>query len=84
MKKNPFSTTLYIGSEYFCDREQETKTLLSNITGGLSTTVTAIRRMGKTGLIHHVFTRLPKNYSANRKLFFFSIAIFLPRLNGIY
>jgi len=62
MKKNPFPTTLYIGSEYFCDREQETKTLLSNITSGLSTTVTAIRRMGKTGLIHHVFTRLPKNY----------------------
>lgn len=62
MRKNPFPTTLYIGPEYFCDREQETKTLLSNIAGGLSTTVTAIRRMGKTGLIHHVFTRLPKSY----------------------
>lgn len=62
MRNNPFPTTLYIGSEYFCDREQETETLLANITGGLSTTVTAIRRMGKTGLIQHVFTKLPKNY----------------------
>lgn len=62
MKNNPFPTTMYIGSEYFCNRGQETETLLSNITNGLSTTVIAIRRMGKTGLIRHVFTKLPKNY----------------------
>ncbi len=62
MKTNPFPTTAYIGPEYFCDRKQEAETLKSNITNGLSTTVTAIRRMGKTGLIHHVFASLPKGY----------------------
>lgn len=62
MRTNPFPTTAYIGPEYFCDRKEESDVLKSNILNGLSTTVIAIRRMGKTGLIHHVFASLPKSY----------------------
>ncbi len=62
MRTNPFPTTAYIGPEYFCDRKEESEVLKSNILNGLSTTVIAIRRMGKTGLIHHVFASLPKSH----------------------
>jgi AAA+ ATPase superfamily predicted ATPase len=60
---NPFITTGYQGSEYFCDREQETNTLRSNLVNGQSTTLVAIRRIGKTGLIRHVLTQLPVNHT---------------------
>jgi len=55
----PFPTTGYFGPAYFCDRETETKTLLENIRGGLSTILTAQRRIGKTALIMHVLGKLP-------------------------
>jgi len=54
----PFPTTGYYGPDYFCDREKETKTLIDNINGGLSTTMVAIRRIGKTGLIKHLQYKL--------------------------
>lgn len=60
---NPFITTGYQGSEYFCDREDETNALRSNLVNGQSTILVAIRRIGKTGLIRHVLARLPKNYT---------------------
>lgn len=60
---NPFITTGYQGSEYFCDREQETNTLINNLINGRSTTLVAIRRMGKTGLIRHVLAQLPEGYT---------------------
>ncbi|WP_206081828.1 AAA family ATPase [Maribellus sediminis] len=50
----PFPTTGYYGPLYFCDRKEETDTLISNINGGQSTTLVAIRRIGKTGLIKHL------------------------------
>jgi len=56
---NPFITTGYHGRDYFCDREDETQTLLDNISNGRSTTLTSIRRIGKTGLIRHVLANLP-------------------------
>ena len=59
---NPFITTGYQGREYFCDREEETKKLTSNLVNGQSTTLAAIRRIGKTGLIRHVLSQLPKNH----------------------
>lgn len=61
MKKpsTPFPLTGYFGPSYFCDREEETKVLLSNIAGGQSTVLTAQRRIGKTSLIMHVFAKLP-------------------------
>ena len=54
----PFPTTGYFGPSYFCDGEEETQTLISNINGGLSTTLVAIRRIGKTGLIKHLQHKL--------------------------
>jgi AAA+ ATPase superfamily predicted ATPase len=51
---NPFPTTGYYGPAFFCDREKETATLLRNLKGRQSTTLAAIRRMGKTALIKHV------------------------------
>jgi len=60
MKKphTPFPTTGYAGPEYFCDREAELSSLVHNIDGGNSTTVIALRRMGKTALIRHLFHHL--------------------------
>lgn len=54
----PFPVTGYFGPSYFCDREKETETLIANIKGGLSTTMVAIRRVGKTGLIKHLQFKL--------------------------
>ena len=60
--ENPFPVTTYLGAEYFCDRETETARLISHIKNGNSTTLIAIRRKGKTGLIHQVFAQLPKGW----------------------
>ncbi len=57
--ENPFPVTTYRGPDYFCDREAETSRLISAIKNGNSTTLIALRRIGKTGLIHHVFAQLP-------------------------
>ena len=54
----PFPVTGYFGPNYFCDREKETESLISNVKGGLSTTLVAIRRIGKTGLIKHLQFKL--------------------------
>lgn len=45
MKKplTPFPTTGYFGAQYFCDREEETRRIISNIKGGQSTILTAPR-----------------------------------------
>lgn len=58
----PFPSVGYYGPTYFCDREIETKTLISNIKGGQSTTLVAIRRIGKTGLIRHLQYLLKEEY----------------------
>ncbi len=62
MKKppTPFPTTGYFAAKYFCNREEETERMLSNIKGGQPTILTAPRRIGKTALIQHVFDKLPK------------------------
>lgn len=53
---NPFLITSdYIAEEYFCDREKETKVLIDNILNGRNTVLISPRRMGKSGLIAHVF-----------------------------
>ena len=56
--QNPFPVISYQGPENFCDREEETVRLLEAIRNGRNTTLTALRRMGKTGLIQHVFEKL--------------------------
>jgi uncharacterized protein len=55
---NPFITSGYYGPKYFCDRKNETATLLSHIKNGNNTTLFAIRRLGKTGLLQHSFAQL--------------------------
>ena len=55
---NPFVTYGYKGPEYFCDREQETKAIITALHNERNITLVAPRRMGKTGLIHHVFIQI--------------------------
>ena len=55
---NPFLISGYYSPEFFCDREQETRIILDALHNGRNVTLTAPRRMGKTGLIRHVFYRL--------------------------
>ena len=60
--KNPFLTRGYAGPDYFCDREQETDKLLAAFENDRDVTLIAPRRFGKTGLIHHAFSRLPEEF----------------------
>ena len=55
---NPFVTYGYKGPECFCDREQETKAIITALHNERNITLVAPRRMGKTGLIHHVFNQI--------------------------
>ncbi|MEO0312442.1 MAG: hypothetical protein RIQ89_2099 [Bacteroidota bacterium] len=67
MKKshlNPFLVSGYIGEHFFCDRKAETKQLIDNINGNINSNLFAIRRIGKTGLIKHVFSKLEKQKKA--------------------
>lgn len=57
---NPFILTGYVSPEYFCDRESETKKLISALRNGRNITLISPRRMGKTGLIRHAFFYLSK------------------------
>ena len=61
--ENPFPVSGYSGSALFCDRAEETKKLQKNIVNGINTTLFSIRRMGKTGLIYHLFNLLGKKKS---------------------
>ncbi len=60
--ENPFATTHYLGPDYFCDRQVETKKIIQGLKNGNSLTLISIRRIGKTGLIHHVLHKLPKSF----------------------
>ncbi len=52
---NPFLLTGYVSPDYFCDREAETAALIAALNNGRNITLISPRRMGKTGLIRHVF-----------------------------
>ena len=52
---NPFLIVGYHSPEFFCDREEETSTILDALHNGRNVTLIAPRRMGKTGLIRHAF-----------------------------
>ena len=52
---NPFVIQSYVSDHYFCDREDETALLLSHIRNNKNVALISPRRLGKTGLIHHVF-----------------------------
>jgi len=57
---NPFLINGYQNPELFCDRENETKTLLNNILNQSNTAFFAQRRLGKTALIQHSFHLLKR------------------------
>lgn len=52
---NPFIISGYEGPHYFCDRQEETKQLVQEIENGNNIALIATRRMGKSGLIQHLF-----------------------------
>ena len=58
--QNPFVISGYRGAHLFCDREKETEILRRNALNGANTTLISIRRLGKTGLIHHLFSSFEK------------------------
>jgi AAA+ ATPase superfamily predicted ATPase len=51
---NPFVTGGYVSPDYFCDRTNETKRILTAISSRRNLTLISLRRMGKTGLLNHV------------------------------
>jgi hypothetical protein len=58
MQINPFLTTGYISEEYFCDRISESQNLIRLLQNRNNVTLISQRRIGKTGLIQHVFEKL--------------------------
>ena len=52
---NPFTITHYTGPAYFCDREDETDSLLKSIQHHRHTAFFSLRRLGKTSLVRHCF-----------------------------
>ena len=70
---NPFVIYGYKGAEYFCDREKETQTVISGLENERNITLLAPRRIGKTGLIHHVFERITQE---QKDVFCFYVDVF--------
>jgi uncharacterized protein len=69
MKSNPFLISGYISPDYFCDREDETEMVIEAIRNGRHLTIFSPRRLGKTGLIKHVF------YIGRQKKYFTSVYV---------
>lgn len=55
---NPFVVYGYKGAKYFCDRRLETEKIVKGLSNERNITLIAPRRIGKTGLIHHVFAHI--------------------------
>lgn len=64
MISNPFIVGTYVSEKYFCDRDEESKTLIDHLRNKRNVVLFSERRMGKTGLIQHVFhkTELIEQY----------------------
>ena len=58
--KNPFLIAGYHSPEFFCDRKQETETIISAVNNDRNVTLVAPRRMGKSGLVRNVFHELER------------------------
>lgn len=57
---NPFVIYGYKGVEYFCDRKKETDLIMKALQNERNIVLISPRRIGKTGLIHHVFENISK------------------------
>lgn len=55
MDNNPFVVYGYVSDDLFCDREQETEELYRSLRNGRNVSLIAPRRIGKAGLIDHLF-----------------------------
>jgi len=55
---NPFPVSGYRGPDYFCDREEETAQLIQYVKNQQNVSLFSYRRLGKTGLVQHVFHKL--------------------------
>ena len=61
--RNPFVIGKYVDKTYFCDRERESQQLVHHIVNGRNVALMSERRLGKTGLVEHVFANgLPESY----------------------
>lgn len=58
MIENPFILEPYLSKELFCDREEETESIIRDLTNGRNVTLISPRRLGKTGLILRVFDEI--------------------------
>lgn len=56
-QENPFIISGYSSPKYFCDRVTETGFLTNQLVNGNNVALIAQRRLGKSGLIHHVFNQ---------------------------
>ena len=54
---NPFITTGKIPEELFCDRKEESETVIRKLTSGANIVLMSPRRIGKTQLIYHCFDK---------------------------
>ncbi len=68
---NPFLIQGYISPVYFCDRLNETSTIIDAVDNRRNITIYSLRRIGKTGLIRNAFYKL--NKSNGVKLFYIDI-----------
>jgi len=60
---NPFQLKGYVSAEYFCNREAEIQKLTDSVNNNQDVTLYALRRMGKSALLQHLFNHISKeNY----------------------
>lgn len=60
MLDNPFVLYGYEGADSFCDRQKESQIIKDSLYNGSHMCIMSPRRMGKTGLVHHVFQQIAK------------------------
>lgn len=58
--QNPFVYEGYEGPDYFCDRIDETEKVIGHLNNGRNITLVSPRKIGKTGLICHVFDQIKR------------------------
>jgi len=67
---NPFIISGYHSPAYFCDREKETQKIITALENDRNLTLISPRRIGKTGLIHHVFHQVNLKNKAIKHFYF--------------